>query len=275
MKSGKDNLTLYPLKLFILLTVAAFVVVGLIPLNQPAVAQGDDILFLPLVKREAFTRPHESIMILSPGPGSRVTSPVYISGISDPTFEQNLVIRVLLADGTEVAMEPTTIQAELGERGPFDLDLVLDLDEEEPIFIQVFDTSARDGGIIHLSSVVVIFSPTGPEDILVREPYPEQIAIFQPNVGDTIFGGTMQVEGFALASFEQTLLVEVLDENGNVIASEPVMVEAPDLGIPGAFQVEIEYTVGQSGPGRVVVRDVSPAHGEDSHLNSVEVILEP
>jgi hypothetical protein len=260
--------------IFSLLT-ASLGFAGLSFSHQSARAQEEQILYLPLVMNYAFTRPHESIMILTPGSGSRVTSPVHISGVSDPTFEQNLVIRVLLADGTEVVESFTTIQAELGERGPFELDLEINLGSEENIFIQVFDTSARDGGIVHLSSVGVLFTPTGPEDIVVNDPYPEQIAIFQPGMGDTISGGTVRVEGFALAGFEQTLLVEVLDQDGDVIASEHVMVEAPDLGIPGPFEAEIEYMVPESMPGRIVVRDISPAHGEEAHLSSVEVTLEP
>lgn len=263
--------------LLILFLVVGTLGLAKLPLvSQTARAQEpDEVLYLPLIMKNAFTRPHESIMILSPGPGSRVTSPVHISGVSDPTFEQHLGVRVLLADGTEIAESFTTIQADLGERGPFELDLDLDLDSEENIFILVFDTSARDGGIVHLSSVGVIFTPTGPEDINVRDPYPEQIVIFQPQTADTISGGMVHVSGFALAGFEQTLVVEVQDQDGDVIAMEPVMVEAPDLGFPGLFQVDIEYTVAESGPGRIVVRDISPAHGDNAHLNSVEVTLEP
>jgi hypothetical protein len=263
-------------------TLILFLVAGILGLaNLPLVSltvkaqEPDGNLYLPLIMKNAFTRPQESIMILTPGPGSRVTNPVRISGISDPTFEQHLGIRVLREDGTEVAESFTTIQAEIGERGPFELDLDLELDSEVNIFILVFDTSARDGGIVHLSSVGVTFTPTGPEDINVRDPYPEQIVIFQPQTADTISGGTVHVSGFALAGFEQTLVVEVQDQDGDVIAMEPVMVEAPDLGFPGLFQVDIEYIVAESGPGRIVVRDISPAHGDNAHLNSVEVTLEP
>jgi hypothetical protein len=244
--------------------------------NHPsAQAQEEETIYLPLVLNRGFTLPVESIMILTPGNASTVTSPIHISGISDPTFEQNLVIRVINANGDVITEGSTTIQAGLGERGPYELDLELDLEEEQSIFIQVFDVSARDGGIIHLSSVAVFFSLTGPEDIIVRDLYPEQIVITQPQLGDTISGGTVHVEGIAIASFEQTLLVEVIDEDGDVIAIEPVMVDAPDFGVHGPYQVDIEYTVTGSAPGRIVVRDVSPAHGDNTHLNSVEVTLEP
>jgi hypothetical protein len=219
--------------------------------------------------------PDEEIMIHSPGSGSRVINPIQLSGEADSTFEQNLVIRVLLDDGTEILETFTTIQSELGQRGPFEAELDIPLEEERNIFIQVFSTSARDGGITHLSSVGVMFSPTGPEDIVVRMPEPERIAIFTPGIGDTISGGVAVVEGYGLASFEQTLVVEVYNEDGDLIGQTPVMVDAPDLGFPGPFRAEVSYELDTPGPGRVVVRDTSPAHGDNVHLSSVEVQLEP
>jgi hypothetical protein len=220
-------------------------------------------------------RPEEAIMILEPGPGSRVSSPIRIMGWADSTFEQNLVIRVLTADGTQVALAPTTIQSELGQRGPFEIVLPVALTSEQNIFIQVYASSARDGGITHLSAVGVTFAPGGGTNIITREPHPEQITIFSPQIRDTFRGGVARVEGFGLASFEQTLVAEVQDENGQVIGMTPITVQAPDLGQPGPFSADIPYTLAQSGPGRIVVRDISPAFGGDVHLSSVEVLLEP
>jgi hypothetical protein len=219
--------------------------------------------------------PDEEILILSPGPGSRVTNPIRLSGEAESTFEQNLVIRVLLDDGTQILETFTTMTSELGERGPFEAELQVPLEEERNIFIQVFSTSARDGGVVHLSSVVVMFSPTGPENIVQRTPEPEQITIFAPRNGDTISGVQAVVEGYGLASFEQTLVVEVYNEDGVLLARSPVMVDAPDLGLPGPFRAEIAYELDTAGPGRILVRDISPAHGGDTHVSSVEVNLQP
>jgi hypothetical protein len=269
----RKNLLIMPIMLSLIVAAVGFA--GLSFSHRTAQAQDDATIYLPLVMNIVFIPPPETIMILTPGNSSTVTNPIHISGEADPTFEQNLVVRVLDANGDVLALESTMIQADLGERGPFELDLHLDLEEEENIFIQVYDESARDGNVIHLSSVVVTFSPDGPEDIIVREPYREVITIFQPQLGDTISGGNVHVAGYGLASFEQTLVVEVQDEEGNVIAIEPVMVDSPDWGIPGFFEVDIAYAVTHSQPGRIVVRDESPAHGDNVHLTSVEVTLQP
>ena len=216
--------------------------------------------------------PEEVIMILEPAPGSRVTSPVRVSGYADPTFEQNLLMRILLEDGTELPVDFTMIQADLGERGYFEFEYHFVRSGQG--FIQVYDVSARDGGITHLSSVGVLLDPTGTPEIETRDSYLERIAIFNPANSDVVSGGVVTVEGIGIASFEQILVIDVLDGDGNLVGSDFVTLTS-DLGEYGEFRIELTYSISAPQPGRVVVRDPSPAHGGNNHLSSVEIMLEP
>ena len=220
-------------------------------------------------------RPEEAISIAEPGPGSLVANPIRVAGVADPTFEQNLVIRVILEDGTELMQTSTIIQADIGQRGEFEAEVSIDLETERNIFIQVYASSPRDGNITHLSSTVVMFSPEGTRDIITQEPQPERIAILQPQAGEMISGGVARVEGFALATFEQTLIIVIQDAAGNIVGSGSITVQSPDVGQPGPFSVDVAYTITESGPGRIVILDPSPAFEGDTHVNSVEVDLEP
>jgi hypothetical protein len=220
-------------------------------------------------------RPEEDIFIRQPAPGSRVTNPVRVEGIAGPTFEQNLVVRVVTADGTQVALTPTIILAPVGERGEFAVNVHVDLDTEEPIFIQVYHDSARDGGILHLSSTSAIFDPDGPANVLTATEQPEQISILYPTMNTFIHGGVAHVAGYGLATFEQTLVIAVLDENGDVVGSQSVLVGGPGLGTPGPFYAAVPYTVTTEQHGRILVRDISPAFGGSVHVSTVEVILQP
>ncbi|HSM57434.1 MAG TPA: Gmad2 immunoglobulin-like domain-containing protein [Candidatus Sulfomarinibacteraceae bacterium] len=223
---------------------------------------------------EALITEEEAILILEPGPGSRVTSPLRITGEADPTFEQNLVARIVDLEGQELTLAPTIIDAELGQRGPFEFELPFEIEEEQQAFIQVYATSARDGGITHLASMGVTLAPSGEEEIVPVTPHPERIVIDEPAMADTISGGVVTVSGRGLASFEQTLIVELLDAEGEVIDSQPIIVDAPDLGQPGEFSAELSYSIEETTPARVLVRDPSPAFGGHVHLASVEVTLE-
>ncbi len=216
----------------------------------------------------------EAILIRTPGNSSRVTSPVRVAGEADSTFEQALTVRIVTVDGETLATQPATIAAELGQRGPYEAEVAFTVDEETQAWIQVFATSARDGGITHLSAVGLLLAPDGEEDIVAGQPHEERISIESPTVGETLSGGEVVVRGRGLASFEQTLIVELLDEEGRLITMTPLIVDAPDLGEWGEFEATLSYEVSERAPARVVVYDPSPAFGGEVHLASVEVWLE-
>ena len=218
----------------------------------------------------------ETIMILEPGPGSRVVSPLHVAGWADPTFEQTLSVRLMSFEGGEIGSQvPVQIQADVGLRGPFSVEIPYAVSEERNALLQVLSYSPRDGGVTHLSSVGVTLLPGGAASPLTRPAYPEQIDILEPGPGSTVSGGVLHVEGVAVASFEGTLVVELYDEAGGLLASEPLIVDAPDMGLPGTFSINLAYSLANAGPGRVVVLDPSPAFDGINHLSSVDVQLQP
>ncbi len=219
--------------------------------------------------------PEEAILILEPGPGSRLVGSIHIAGFSNPTFEQNLGVRVVLDDGTIIAQTSTLIQSELGTRGPFAADVPFTVSGERNAFLQVFDASARDGGITHLNSMGVILAEAGAVTITPGSPHPEDIYITSPAAGTAIRGGIVHVEGIGIASFEQTLVVSVINQEGSAIASLPVIVHAPDYGLPGTFTIDLPYVVVAEQAGRIVVSDPSVVFAGDVHVSSVEVSLAP
>ena len=225
------------------------------------------------------TVPEEAILILTPANSSRLVGQVHVEGIADSTFEQTLVLAVVLLGEPErmLAQQPVIIQAELGQRGPFAADVAFTYSgpADQPGEIRVYASSPRDGGITHLASAQVMLAASGAPDIRTADPHSELIAISSPSPGGTIRGGVAHVEGIGLASFEQTLVVEVYDQDGRLAGSSPVTVEAPDYGVRGPFTVDVPYTISVAGAGRIVVRDPSPAFGQMLHLASVEVRIEP
>lgn len=246
------------------------------PVPSPPVASATSPSEAPIPT--ASQRPEaleEAILILEPGPGSRLTSPARVAGIADPTFEQTLVVRIVLDEGAELAIQPVTIAADIGQRGTFEGDVPFTVSEERNALIQVYDQSARDGGIIHLASVGVILIPEGSQEIMLGAYQPEAIIIDQPTPGEVISGGVVHVEGFGLASFEQTLIVEVRDVEGNVVGSMPIIVNAPDWGIPGPFSADVPYVVAAEGPGRILVIDPLPVFDGLGHISSIEITLAP
>ncbi len=222
--------------------------------------------------------PVEVIRITTPGQGSRLVSPMNVHVTTTlPAFENTLTLRVLLDDGTDLVPPQAVVGTEVGGGAlAFDASLTFSVAEERPAFLQAYLASPRDGGVTHLASVVVTALPEGAEDLRpAAGEEAERLQISTPAAGDSLQGGVVHVEGIGVASFEQTLLIEVVDAYGAVIGLQPVLVEAPDFGLPGPFAADVTYMLTAAGPGRVVVRDISPAHGGDIHRSSVEVDLAP
>lgn len=242
--------------------------------SEPTVAPPPE----PTPTEEATARPpapgnQEVIMLLEPGPGSRLTSPMRVAGLT--SLDQDLTIRLLDFEGNELVLQSPTPGADIGPDGRFEAQLAFAVGAETNALLQVYGTSPRDGGMIHLSSAGVILLPSGETRLAPWSPYPEQIQILAPAAGAQVQGGVVHVEGVGVASFEGTLVVQVLDASGQVVGSQPLIVRAPEMGLPGAFGTEVAYQVAEAGPGRVVVLDPSPAFDGINHLASVEVWLAP
>jgi len=98
----------------------------------------------------------EAIVITSPIGGETLSSPVLVTGISNPTFEQHLAIQVIGADGAVIGEGAATISTEWGQRGNFEAQVAfVPPPSDQPGRIIVLDVSPRDGGLVHLSSVEV------------------------------------------------------------------------------------------------------------------------
>jgi hypothetical protein len=219
--------------------------------------------------------PPEAIAILAPANGSRLVSPLTVEGVADPTFENHLGLRLLTMDGTTLAAGAAIIEAPIGERGTFQGELAFSVSAEQPATLQVFASSARDGGLTHLASVVVTLAPGGAQAVVMQPEAAERIQIDQPVNGAVFEGGTVTVSGFGWASFENTLVAEAYDADGTLIGQAAITINSTEMGQPGDFNVELSYSLSQAGPGRIVVLDPSPAFGGPVHLASVEVELRP
>lgn len=99
-----------------------------------------------------------AITLESPVAGATVTSPVTISGTAD-VFEATVSIRILDAEGNEIAKTFTTATCGTGCRGDYKEAVAFQVDAEQEGTIEVFEESAEDGSAINVVSVLVTLVP--------------------------------------------------------------------------------------------------------------------
>ena len=230
----------------------------------------------------------EVIAILQPGSNASISSPVHVAGEADPTFEQNLVIQITDQDGNVLVTQPTTIQVEAGQRGPYEADVAFAVAADQPGRVSVYSTSARDGGLIHLNSVEVTLLASGPAAASgAVAPKPEGLIITSPELNEAIAGGVIRVEGITDAVFENQLAVILCGEGGsggpepvcgtddNVLEIGVATVNPPDVGQPGPYLGDLPYGISAPVQARLVVYSRSPRDGGILHLATVPLQLSP
>ena len=100
--------------------------------------------------------PPERLQISAPSSGGPVSSPVNVSGIGQAIQHNQLGLRVRDQGGAEIGTGTASVSGPLGARGPFSGSVSYTLSGgSQPGRVEVYDTSPRDGGLVHLSSVEV------------------------------------------------------------------------------------------------------------------------
>lgn len=124
---------------------------------------------VPVTPTPTVSCPCEEIVIISPGRGVTVTSPIIVSGVASSPFEQTVVAAVLDGSGAQIGIAPGIIVGEMGARGPFTISVPFGVPfNSQPGRIQVFTESPRDGAMEHLSSVTVIIQGLELDALLER-----------------------------------------------------------------------------------------------------------
>jgi hypothetical protein len=100
---------------------------------------------------------------------------------------------------------------------------------------------------------------------------PEAILILEPGANSAVTS-PVHVAGEADPTFEQSLVVQIADADGAVIATVPAQINA-GMGQRGPFDAAAPFTVSADQPGRISVFSTSARDGGLIHLASVEVTL--
>src|SRR6266542_1197939 len=98
----------------------------------------------------------ERIQINTPAAFTAVYSPVTTTVVGQATQHNQLGLRVRDQAGNEIGTGSASVSGALGARGPFSGSVAYALSGgSQAGRIEVFDTSPRDGNLVHLSSVEV------------------------------------------------------------------------------------------------------------------------
>ncbi len=104
--------------------------------------------------RERFSEFLPAILVETPAPGDRVSSPVTISGTAD-VFEATVSISLLDASGREIVRTFTTATCGTGCRGTYSAAVRFHVARTQEGIVRVYESSAKDGSAINVVDIPV------------------------------------------------------------------------------------------------------------------------
>lgn len=217
----------------------------------------------------------EAIQILSPGPQSRLVSPLHLNTYFKPGLDGRVQIELVGEDSRLLLRKVYTYNLDVGriyltEDFPFEIRQV---GETARLQISTFDTFNR---LLAFNSVDLVLLSFGENDINPAGNLSERILIAEPASNKLIQGGNLVVSGQARPSSDLPLLVELTTSTGKVVGYRQASVTPSADGSYVPFSVEVPYAVTEPTWVRLSVREDSGGRiGGTIYLTSLEVLLSP
>ena len=224
----------------------------------------------------------EAIDIQYPFPGAVITSPLTVTGLADATFEQNLIVQ-LTGESSEIAQVPTTIQADTGSRGGFSAKVEYAVPDDNPVMLQVFWRSPKDGSLMHLNGFMLQPGAQSAPQKPVEEKV-EKLFLSEVRIGLNNGKLELQADGSAEGLFENNLQYAlcgngsghggddfVCGSGDNIMLTGSTIVNAPDMGKRGDFSIRHMLPNGQWQSAILVIYSTSAANGLVDHATSMIV----
>lgn len=199
-----------------------------------------------------------SMKITSPGPYSKVSSPVKLNALISPGEDRRLYLNMYGEDGR-------VMDSQILDFGTYD-SLRFNIMAEIPFTINSAAELARIeiyvidqyGLKIQLASVELILIQYGDSEITPNEIEFDPFTISIPGEGTVVSGGVLVAEGIARTVTDGPLIVDLVDEKGVVVGSGETQVSPPsERNSHMPFQAIVPYSVQHRTRARLTVRQES------------------
>ena len=215
-----------------------------------------------------------AIRILSPGPASKVTSPILFRALIKPGPTGLVEVALLGEDGRLLMRDVRYYDVSPGQALNVGMKIQYEITAvAEAGRIQISTVDKQDR-LLALDSVNVLLLSIGDSDINPPEDGSPSILIQEPDPGAFIQGGVVHVAGLARLGIIRPLMVDFKTADGRIIATRQVNVTHAAGGY-GSFSIDVPYTVIDSTSTRLSVWAPGDRIPGTVYLYSLEVMLSP
>jgi hypothetical protein len=233
--------------------------------------------FLPTLVATSIPQPANgsaAIQIYTPGPLSKLVSPVKLYGYAVPGFGSKGTASLYGEDGR--ILDSELLQLNTANKWAYYYwTLPFEVQGAGELGRLSLSTQDEYGRFTATYSVHLILLPEGYSIANPPGDFKERCVIQQPVAGFRVAGGTMMVTGEMRPFNSLPLMIELIDRAGNVLSAQPVVITpAPnDSYVP--FQITLLYSISTGTWARLTVDQPDDRIPGTMYLYSQEVFLNP
>ena len=214
-----------------------------------------------------------AIQILSPGPGSKVTSPIRLNAYLAPGEKGTVTIELLGEDGRLLVRQ-------LLSYGPLvRIQVISELDFEISAAGELgrlkITTQDNEDRLVSVASVDLLLISLGQSDITPSADSLDRIIIQEPAPKTLVQGSNLRVSGFIRPSGEQSVWVELTTAENRIVGYRQISIPEPEETGYTPFSVDVPYTVSATTWVRLSVSQRDGRIPGIINLSSLEVLLSP
>ena len=219
--------------------------------------------------------PLAAIQFRSPGPLSRLVSPLHVQASVRPGPDGRVRVELLGEDGRLLVRQILNygdqnghvyIDAEL----PFEIGAAA---ETARLVISTYDSFSR---LNTLATIEVILLSLGEDDINPNGNDQEAVIVLEPLPNKLIQGGVIVVNGLARLADDHPLLIELVTAQGKVVGYRLAGVTVDPLGQYTPFNAEVPYQVVGPTWVRLIIKQESSSRIPGLvYATSLEILLSP
>jgi hypothetical protein len=189
-----------------------------------------------------------------------------MSGTGSNLFENNVVVRAYDQNGTILAEQATNLNTDsLGGSGTWSVTLTVQVEAGIPGQITAFSPSPVEGEQPTASSIAVTYGQGPATQARIAITFPTHPSVIDANA-------PIDVTGTGAGIFENNVVVQVLDWEGNVLAEAVTTLDAAEAGGAGSWSVQLAVRVERPTPGIIVAFSPSATGGNPAAYDGVGVI---
>jgi hypothetical protein len=218
-----------------------------------------------------------TLQISQPGDFSKVISPFRVEAVVEPGEDGIIELELIGEDGRVISGERLDYSRYLGRRFWIAPTIEFEISGVAETARLIMRTRDELGRVKAISSIDLILLQLGQNEIKTVKVVQEPFIIRYPEAETVITGGAMWVSGLIRRVNPNPLILELVDEQGNVVGMNAIEIPAPNdelSHIP--FGIEIFYTVPETTSVLLVVRQESDQRlGGTVALSTIPLTLEP